>query len=475
MNPQQNIPPDDNPDAASLQPQVFGPQQTATPPAPAPSPQSSAPEPEASLHTPIPDLASSPNSLQNNTPPAAPSGPQVFGPQQTSSFSPMPEQQNVAGPLAPAPNVGNSVPPQAPKRKLPGKKLLVGVAAVLLLGLGGSAFAYVNIMNNSPEKVLADALANTMKDVFDKKPLHLMSNIKVKSSEAGMPLELTVNMDAKQVSKAGEVTTDVRVQAGPQIDVTVSGSVVVQGDEAIYVRLNDLQKTVRQVEQLDPSIPSMTAGFKPLIQKIDGKWIKIDDKSLAAYGFVQSEEKFDKCAESFGNLRISDSDKKRVKEIFKNNQFAIASEELPDETVDGDSSFHYKLDLNEEAAIRFVKDFVELESFSEVKSACEIKQEDIDKEIDNLRKGGDTEEDIKPVIELWVSKKNRYPTKVKITADEKEASMEWTTNTKINAQNISVEIPSDAMSLQELQKEIDSAVRASTSQGMTRGWSAWRE
>lgn len=488
MNPQQNLSPDNNIDATPPpRPQVFGPQQTqvVTPSASpvVPNVRDSRQETIPVQASPEPQVQSA-FSGQQPVLGSSPPRPQVFGSQQAQTNFPTPPAVSGSvmggGQPSTAPGLTNSSSQAgmqqaaATKKRRPGKKILAIVAAVMVLGLGGSAFAYVTIMNNSPEKVLADALANTMTDVLDKKPYQMASTVKFESKQAGSPYSVSIDIDAKQVGENGQVGATVRLEAGAKMDVSVTGSIIAEGTDAVYVKLDNVQKTVNDVVAMSPEVAPMAAKVKPLIQKIDGRWIKIDEKSLASYGVVESEKKVDECTEEMKKLRISKKDKGRVKEIFKNNQFAIASEELPSETVDGDSSFHYKLDLNEEAGLRFVKEFVGLESFAGVKKACEIKQEDIEKDLKKLQEKKDEEVKEKPVFELWVSKKTRYPTKVKVTFENKEFTMEQITTTKINAQNITVDIPKDFMTLEQLKAEIEKTLSAATSSGMTQGWSSWR-
>lgn len=401
--------------------------------------------------------------------------PQVFGPQQTGSDSIgspniTPEFQASLR-MTPAPNNAPQPLSTAPKRKKPGKKLLAIVAAVILIGLGAGAYAYVTILNNSPEKVLADALSGTMKDVLGRKPVRLAGTITYESKEEGSPYSVIIDMGASQADDNGQLGATVRIKAGDEIELSVKGSLIAEGSETVYVKIDDVQKTVDDIIAISPEFSSVAETAKPLIKKIDGRWVKIDQKSLAEMGFAESEEMLDKCSEEVGKLRISEADQKQVKEIFTQNQFAIVSEELPAETVDGDSSFHYKLNLNEEAGLRFTKDFIELESFAGVKKACEIESEDIDKDLEELKKQTDEEVEAKPVFELWVSEKTRRPTKFKVTLDDKKFSMENISTIKINADDVKIDIPTDSMTLQQLQTEIEQTF-GSTS---TLGWNDLRK
>lgn len=447
MNPQEN-PQSDSGSIANSNlnpgPQVIGPQQSQ----PMQSQPPQAPQP-TQAQTPSMDISPVVSQL--------PQSPQasVSPPSQTQAFS------------------GGSEPIAAPKKKRPGKKILLVVSMVLLLGMGGGAFAYWQILNNSPEKVLADALSNTLKDVLDKKPIELKGTVKYESKNSRTPFTVAVDLGAKWVGENGETNVKVNVKANNTIDVTVNAAFVAEGSKAVYFKVNDLQKTIDDVMAMGSPEAKLPPVYDALIKKIDGNWIKIDQETITEVGLSSSEEELSKCTTAFDELRISDGDKGRVKEIFKNNQFAVASEELPSEDVEGESSYHYKLDLNQDAGLRFAKDFIELESFKGVKEACEIKSEDLDKAISDLKNQTDTEatSDVKPVFELWVSKSKRYPTKVKISANEKEISMESITTVNIDAQNLSVEIPTDFITYKDLQKEIEQM----SSSGQSLGWSDIRQ
>jgi len=456
MNPQDNppagssgVPPEPQ---APPQPQVFGPQQST----PSSSFNPQPPAPSGPYGPPQPPL-----------PPATPQGyPQQPGPPGPIASGSMP-------PMPPGPAYPSYGPP--PKKR-PGKKLLAIVAAVLILGLGGGVFAYVQIMNNSSEKVLADALTGTMADVLDRKPSQAVGTIKIESKDADRPVKLTIDLDAKLVADNSQIGAKVDLTM-ETMQISLSGTAIVQGSEAVYFKLDNLGKTVDQIIAEEREYASLKTRYQPIIDKLDGKWIKIDKNSLAELGFDTSKEEIDKCSQALENLRISKDDQKKIKHSFTTHQFAIASEELPAETVDGDKSFHYKLDLNEEAGLHFAKELVELPSFAGVKKDCEIEQKDLDKALEDLKKDvkeqTDKEVDTKPVFELWASKKTHRPTKFKITLDDKEVSMENITMVKINASNISIDIPKESTSISELAKSFEEAY--SEAPGNALGWTDIRE
>lgn len=423
--------------------------------------------------TPIPGSSDNPPE-----PPVSPQ-PQIIGPQQSTGTPSV--QPVVPGSTFGATTFGGDaptppIPPVPAKKRMPGKKLLVVVCALLVFGLSGGVFAYVQIMNNSPEKVLADALSGTMADLLDHKPSQAIGTMTVESKEAGQPFKMKIDMDAKQAGSNGQLKAVVDFAMG-ELQFSVTATTVSEGAKTFYLKFDNLQKTFDQITAHEPETAAMAEVYKPAIQKLDGKWIKIDEQGLADMGFTTTETDFSKCTDALEKLRISKDDQKQIKEIFTTHQFAIASEELPSESVEGDTSFHYKLDMNEEAAVHFTKKLIELPSFATVKKDCKIEQKDLDETIDDIKKDVERQTDkevaTKPVFELWVSKNTRRPTKFKVTFDDKEVSFEDITVVKIDAPNITVEIPQETIDLKEVMQLMGQPSGAAGE--ATLGWSDIRE
>lgn len=338
---------------------------------------------------------------------------------------------------------------------------LLTLLTFLIVGAVG-AYAYYTIQNNKPEKVLADALSNTMTDLLDRKPSSAIGSVKYefKGEDEGT---ISLDFSSKVAGDNYQQEATMKIKMG-EIDASFKGSMIGIGTEEAYVKFDDLQKTLDQLHKSQPEYKTLTQSYEPIIKKIDGRWIKIDKDSLVDYGFAESEEEVDKCSAAFTNLRISKDDQKQLKEAFLSNQFAIASEKLPKESIDGESSYHYKLDFNEERSIQFVKSIIELESFKALKADCDLKPEDYDKQIEDLKKSAESQtEKVKPVIELWVGSKTRRPTKLKVSTQDSTLTMEFVATIKINGSSIQVEAPEESLSIQELKSDFDALLGAELS------------
>lgn len=386
--------------------------------------------------------------------------PQVYGlpneqitpPPTNPPNSPSPQGFKISEPGQPASSFTNTNSSSKKKRFL---LVAVIVFLVLLIIGGGGGFAYYTAMNNKPEKVLADALSNTIKDVLDRNPSSMIGSVKYefKGEKKG-----SMNIEFNSKISGGNTQQEASLNLkSDEIDFTIKGAVITLSTNEVYVKFDDLKKLTEQSSKSNPDLATYVESFKPIIDKIDSKWIKIDKQSLVEFGFVESEEEVDKCTKAMADLRVSKDDKKKLKKIFLDNQFMIATEKLSKEKVDKESSYHYKLDFNEEKSIKFSKSVTDLESFKGVKTDCKVKNEDYDKQLTELKNNAGREADqIKPVVELWVGAKTRLPTKIKITTNDETLTMEFDSKIKINDKSFKIEAPAGSINIKDLKTEIES-------------------
>ncbi len=301
-----------------------------------------------------------------------------------------------------------------------------------------------------------------MKDLLDRKPSSMIGTLKYEFKD-DIPGTITLDYNSKMDGDNSQHEASLNLKYD-KIDATIKGAVTTIGDEEVYIKFDDLQKSIDQITNNEPMYGMLTEQYKPIIEKIDGKWIKIDKESLVEYGFVQSQEQVDKCSAAVTNLRISKEDQKKLKNLFLANQFLVASEKLPKESIDSETSYHYKIDFNEEASIQFTKSVVELDSFKTVKADCELKPEDFDKQVEDLKNNAQANSnEVKPVAELWVGRKTRRPTKLKITTSEETITVDFVATIKIDDKGIKVEAPSESINIKDLKADIEALASPSAS------------
>lgn len=363
--------------------------------------------------------------------------------------------------VTPAPQPISTVQPVTQPPKSSKKRMIIsGVILAVLLLLGIGAFLGYNYLNNKPEKVLADALTNTMSDIVEKKPASTIGQL-VFESKGDTPVKATIAFDGKYSGENSQGSAELTVDFSGKT-YNIKTSAVVFGEEEVYFKIENLKRTIADIINSRPELDSYSEVIDPLISKIDNRWIRITKDDLKDLGMAD-EQTVDKCSNALQNIKLSKEDKKQLKKLFKENQFIIASETLQSETVADESSFHYKLDFNNSAAENFAKQVISLKSFEGVKNDCGIDEEDIE---DGFKQGSETSQrnnEPKPVVELWVGKNSRRPTKFRVSANNKEVVVDFDTQVKFSDQTVNIEKPSSSVSIKELQAEFEKLVPSANS------------
>lgn len=342
--------------------------------------------------------------------------------------------------------------PAVPTAQGPGRKkvgLFIGAAVFIfaVLAVGVTAFLLVQ-QNNKPEKVLADALVNTASDILEKKPSTSVGSFEF-VSKGDNPASIKVAFEGASSGENGKGSADVTVDfAGQQY--TIKSAATVFGSEEYYVKIENLKQTLEALASNQPDFSQFVESFEPIISKIDNQWVRITKSDLKEFGALD-EEKLDACANTLENLQLSRDDKKQLKRLFSENQFIVAGETFAAETASGEKSFRYRLDFNDKAAENFAKQVLEMQSFTQLKKDCDIDEAEIKDQLSDASNSTESRE--KPVVELWVGKKTRRPTKFHVSTKDKDVTVDFNTELRLGAEGVTIEKPSKSISIQEVQRE----------------------
>ncbi len=345
---------------------------------------------------------------------------------------------------------------QAPKKSKKGLIIgLISLLGVLILGGGLLAVLLVLSLNNKPEKVLADAVSNLVTDTFAGIPVNTKGSFKVVNKGEGQSVsEVSIEYQAKAEQNAvkfqgsSEFSADVKVKTGEQT-INVSGTIIYSKDKTIYIKLENVRQAVTSILGGNEATAEVLKTIDPIITKIDNKWISItenDIKELA--GNQVSTETVSECSGALQKVEVSKADQKAIKRIFKENPFFSVSENLKTEDVNGQASFHYRLDANQPEGKAFITEVGKLDSFKELTQKCGEAGKGLENEVSS-----ETSE-TKPVIELWVGKKDRRVNRIAVTGDDKEVTVDLSAEAVWNS-NVAVEIPEGATSVQILKQDIE--------------------
>lgn len=367
-----------------------------------------------------------------------------------------------AVPQAPTPPPANLVTPPKPAnlRKSNKKSLFICFALALIVLLsGGGAFAFYTYQNNKPEKILADALANTVSSFSEKSSSATLGSLTYEY-KGDQTAKVKIAFEGRATGESGEGSADITIDFAGRT-YSVKASAVVFGEDEVYFKVEKLKALVDQLLSNNPEVADYGEYVNPIVAKVDNRWIKVTKNDIGKLSGADKDE-VDKCTEALKSLRVSKDDSVQLKKLFKENQFIVVSEKLKNEAAANENSFHYKLDFNNAAAEGFAKQVITLESFKDITKRCELDEKKIAEGFKDAKDGA-AKEASKPVVELWVGKKTRRPTKFRVSADDKDVTVDFSSEFRLGAEDVLIEKPKTSVSITDLKEEFERIMPSATS------------
>ncbi len=290
----------------------------------------------------------------------------------------------VATPSTPPPSTADSMSmggaagmaaaPKPKRKKLMMLAIIVIAAVVVLLGAAASAYYYVI---NKPQNVLGMALQNSFSDKITSVAFDGQVQVKPKDSTV---------LSASFAGKGNQSGAfDISGTADAVITKVTFDARSLDGS-TYYVKVGGLAGLP---ELLAASGDSTATALAPLINTVDNQWIEINQSIIKQ--FTGSDTSI--------NTKLSASDRQKIYDAYKKNQFLTVQKTLATETIKGQASYHYQV----------VADATKLKAFvAAIKSANlsigKLTQDDIasiNKQIDSAHLS-------KYPFDVWISKGNRY-------------------------------------------------------------------
>jgi|GEM_PF-6977097 len=334
-----------------------------------------------------------------------------------------------------------------PKR--PRVKLFVGIMLIAGCLLASLAMAATYI-NNRPEKVLADALTNTTGDLLDGTPISATGNL-VFESKGEQPVKVWVTFDSRASAENSAGSATIRVLYSGKV-LNLKASTIILGNGDYYFKIENLKQAIADVTDVQPVFSTYALYTDPIVAKLDNKWVKVTKDDLNQPSGVDTES-FDKCMTALKNLDISKTDQQEIKKIFKQNQFIRMVESLKSEKVAGEDSFHYKLDFNGNAFKNFANLVAANDSLKTAMYDCRLVGETVHSEFKYTISQNSKEK--KPVVELWVSKNSRRPTKLRLNQSNQDLTADFSTEFKMKPKVFTIEKPAGAISIDSLKTDLE--------------------
>lgn len=378
---------------------------------------------------------------------------------------PQPQQQPVVNtaeiepptnPATPTPQTARVDPATIYTAKKSHKKglaaLIVSIIAAVVLAGGG--YATYALWYQNPDKVVTDALvglvgaeasatSGSIKIEMDSGSSSLTS-----STVSGMKIDF--DMKAKQNTGSGKATLSMTID---DIDISISGEAVSGGDDTVYVRITDLQETLESMFG-SMIMSQMPANYLRVIDKIDGNWIKITSDDLAD---VQSSDEDDSAltcySEALQSLGDDENVRKEITDAYKSHSFITVDEQL--ESKDG--LLGYVVSLDEAKAQEF-GDAIKSSEFVAKAEKCADLTDDTDTDDDS--DGPD-----KVRVVLWVDRWSHDLRGVETELSDDEMKLTADVNVDLSS-DITIEVPSEFTTLEELQSDIEDILDDFSSAGI---------
>lgn len=353
--------------------------------------------------------------------------------------------------------MGNS--PKLAKNKRSHKKAILFGLTSAFIAILGTVFVYYMQQMNRPEKVLTDALTNALIDITEGRASKSVGALSF-TTKNETPIKIRAQFDGRTLNDGGQGSADITVDYGGK-SYTFKTSVLFFDNGEVYFKAEDLAALIDQIVEHHSDFASYRSYVDPIIAKIDGRWVRISEKDLQLFG-LSNDEQTKVCSQALKDFKLSSSDSRTLKKLFQQNPFVTVLKNLPQDTVTGENSFHYKLDFNDRAAEQFALKVIELESFAKLKKECKIDPEDVT-DIFKQAQASNSESRVKPTVELWVGKKSRRPTKFRITTEDKAYTLDFNTTLQPSSQKSKIEKPANAIPINDLKNDLQVLIPSSIS------------
>lgn len=333
-------------------------------------------------------------------------------------------QATVGASASPQPITVTSTVQQSPKGN--SKKIAVFSIIVLILLLGaGTAFAYFYYFNPSLTSDLV--LQKMYENAPNIKTLAFSGNFTAtiypqasftSSTLAALPAGVVAGLPTSTVTSAmfsGESDMTDLSNIKQSSTVSVSGGIGSQGFQTTVSLVSIGHVYYVKLGSFDLGLPAAEDPFSSILAAFIGQWYEIDPVALAqTFGGAQTSQILQ--AESSTQFTAATIQKLRDAALQAN--IVSVSQVLPDETIDGQSDYHYKLAVNGKNLQNFLATAASILSSSGNNSSSTL----TDEELQNFQTAFSAFR--LNDLEIWIGTNDFLP--YKISADVSEISQSST-------------------------------------------------
>ncbi len=334
-------------------------------------------------------------------------------------------------------------PQTYPVAKKSKKGLIIGFVVATLFVLIGASAAVFAFVYNDPKNVVADGLFK----LATSENVSMTGNYTM--TEGGSSVKIDFDAYANKTQLSGNVDVTYNV-AGKDTKIKAH---YIGDSKTSYIKVDDARRHILDLsgmsEMDEDQARSFEEIFGDLMDKLDGKWVKITDEDLDSYSKLNNgpsvvtatctEEQLRKISEDTGGTQ-------EIKDLYTKYTFIIP-ESLGSETVDGVNSNHYKLKLDKRVLSDFLNGFLGTKLFSAVDDcSSDNLAEELKTTIGELKT--DTSE-FKTKMEIWINPWSHEVTKMSASEDDETTKSSLEIKPKTGVKN-PIEVPTDVTTIKEL-------------------------
>lgn len=358
-------------------------------------------------------------------------------PTQPGTFNDQQSTQNASVPAQPAPAFGtsssNPAPIEEPKKSH--KKRNIIILLVALLVLVGAAVAAYFLWYQKPEKVVSDAVMNVIKA----KTATYTGSLAITGEQ-----NVKIEIDGKNTLNAGDFAARATFTVDGK-EFKVDGSFRSTSDGTAYFKFDNVKELV---DSYFSSLGVSSSSFDSLISKIDGKWVKVTVSDMDTLN--PEAKKTRECTNTAVKQLTENQDtQKELADIYKKNAFLAATNDLPSQTINSVDSMGYTITADEAKFKSFITAINDTKIMKDLQ-ACDSS---IKLNADDFKS---TEESKNTKLRVWVGRFTHEFTRVELEGTSDGAPTKFIMDPKFNGQ-VTVDAPQDAITIEELQKEVEKA------------------
>lgn len=274
-------------------------------------------------------------------------------------------------------------------------KIVIVLASIAALLLGGaSSYAYMALVQNNPQRVVADALLG----VFSGDINVAEGSLKVTFPGSG---SAQLTYDTKVSDAAAKVNAKLSLsgingQTSGALNGNYSGSVIAASGGDVFFKIGNFRQLVQQ--QAGGDREASVAG-EELIPKLENKWIKF----ATGAGDAQSAREQKCLQKAYKEFKQNAQWQRELADSYARQPF-ITIDQQPNQTIKGVKAFHYLLSQDAAKSKAFDND-VKQSSLYKAVAGCGNGL------TNNLKvySATDTTNASQPTIELWVDRLSHMP------------------------------------------------------------------